>query len=210
MSDMQWMQPIIISSFSVHLPDISDLFCCTHLFQFLLLFSAQCSHVHLICPSFLISYFFSAQCPHITADISLCGPRRRSPHHRLWFWLSGKTLTVPIWHLAHDYVIWVGWKLYFKVSTKNLFSTIDCDFDNPVKHWHPSWWSFTLRMNVVSNAAKIEVSFILNTHYYNNIWIYFFVSTFSKSVPSRDTMNSLAILVLSIEHQEFGMIYIWS
>ena len=33
-------------------------------------------------------------------------------------------------------------------------------------------------MNVVSNAAKIEVSFILNTHYYNNIWIYFFVSTF--------------------------------
>ena len=37
--------------------------------------------------------FFSSQCPHITADISLCGPRRRPPHHRLWFWLTSTRLT---------------------------------------------------------------------------------------------------------------------
>ena len=73
-------------------------------------------------------FFFSAQCSHIPADISLCGPRGRSPNNRLWFRLPGKTLT----QLAHDYVnqvfllivlkFKIGWKLYFKVTTNNLFS----------------------------------------------------------------------------------------
>ena len=115
-----------------------------HLFHFMrplpilsdfLLFSVLIVHIFFQCDMFTYTFyatifsdffFFSAQCSHIPADVSLCGPRGRSPNNRLWFRLPGKTLT----QLAHDYVnqvfllivlkFKIGWKLYFKVSTNNL------------------------------------------------------------------------------------------
>ena len=73
--------------------------------------------------------FFSSQCSHITTDISLCGPRRRPPHHRLWFWLSGKKLT----QLAHENINQV---------TENFISKYQ-----PITYYQP-FVMLTIRQNI--------------------------------------------------------------
>ena len=117
MSDMQWMQPIIImSSFAVHSCLIYQIFPVAPTYSNFFFFQCSVFIYTFYAPILSDFIFFSSQCSHITADISLCGPRRRPPHHRLWFWLSGKKLT----QLAHANInqVLLNW-------LKTLFQSIN-------------------------------------------------------------------------------------